>query len=79
MTGRDAGSLWESWIEGQHEVAKAMGLFAHVVHNEPHAKTIGNKTPKSLWGLELSNATLLIAVRLPRPPIRVARWPMSPL
>lgn len=34
------GSNFETWVEGQHEMAKYLGILAHVVHNEPKTRFI---------------------------------------
>jgi penicillin-binding protein-related factor A (putative recombinase) len=40
---QEAGSLFEAWVEAQHDFALCAGWLACVEHNEAHAKTIRGK------------------------------------
>jgi hypothetical protein len=37
------GDAFESWVDGQHEMAMRLGIFAHVEHNQAHAKVVNGQ------------------------------------
>lgn len=39
-TAQRVGAAWEGWIEQQHEKARALGILAHVEHNNAHSKIV---------------------------------------
>ncbi len=40
---KEVGGRFESWVEGQHEAAKYLGILAHVHHNEPRVKFVDGR------------------------------------
>jgi len=42
-----AGSSFESWIDGQHEVAKMIGILAYVAHNQVETNVIKGRLTRT--------------------------------
>lgn len=52
------GEHFESWVDGQNEMAMRLGIIAHVEKNEPHSKVIGGQLRHTAAGVADRTGTL---------------------
>jgi len=57
-TSQAVGASFESWIDGQHEVAKMAGILAHIAHNQAQSNVVRGRLIYTAAGVSDYTGTL---------------------